>query len=78
MNNNTSILLNNTTQKLEQEAMRRLSPDALERYNNKHYTGIFEFKRKLEDVVMEHTGIRPKLEPQKPTAEVQETLVKIV
>ncbi len=57
MNNNTSILLNNTTQKLEQEAMRRLSPDALERYNNKHYTGIFEFKRKLEDVVMEHTGI---------------------
>ena len=36
------------------------------------------FKRKLEDVVMEHTGIRPKLEPQKPTAEVQETLVKIV
>jgi len=46
-----------TMQQLEEEACSRLSPDALERYNNKHYTGIFEFKRKLEDVVMEHTGI---------------------
>jgi len=58
-----------TMQKLEQEAMRRLSPDALERYYNKHYTGIFEFKRKLEDVVMEHTGIVKAVNKPEQTAE---------
>ena len=46
-----------TLQQLEDEARRRLSPDALARYLSNHYTGAFEFKRKLEDVVMEHAGI---------------------
>jgi len=47
-----------TMLQLEEEARQRLSPDALARYLSNHYTGAFEFKRKLEDVVMEHAGIR--------------------
>lgn len=47
-----------TMQKLEKEALNRLSPESLQRYNNNHYTGIFEFKRRLEDVVMEQIGIK--------------------
>ncbi len=59
-----------TMQQLEEKARCRLSSDALERYNNKHYIGIFEFKRKLEDIVMEHTGIiKAVAKPQK-TVEV--------
>jgi len=58
-----------TMQQLEEEARSRLSPDALERYNNKHYTGIFEFKRKLEEVVMEYTGIIKAVSKPEQTAE---------
>lgn len=58
-----------TMQQLEEEARCRLSPDALERYNNKHYAGIFEFKRKLEDVIMEHTGILKTAKKSEKTAE---------
>ncbi len=54
---------------LEDEARNRLSKEALERYNNQHYTGIFEFKRKLEDVVMEHTGIIKNADKLKQTSE---------
>ncbi len=67
-----------TIQALEQEALSRMPPNTLQRCRLAGSIENSMFKRKLEDVVMEHTGIRPKLEPQKPTAEVQETLVKIV
>ncbi len=41
-----------------EEARKRLSPDSLARYHRKDVIGLFEFKRRLEDVVMEHTGLR--------------------
>jgi hypothetical protein len=41
-----------------QEAKKRLSSDSLARYNRKDVIGLFEFKRRLEDVVMEHIGLR--------------------
>jgi len=36
----------------------------LTRYKRKDSIGVFEFKRKLEDVVMEHIGLKPKPEAQ--------------
>lgn len=46
-----------TMQTYEEEAKKRMSPEALIRYLRKDTIGLFEFKRRLEDVVMEHTGI---------------------
>lgn len=45
-------------QQFAEEAKKRMSPESLERYLRKDVIGNFEFKRRLEDVVMEHTGIR--------------------
>ncbi|MBF0503283.1 MAG: replication initiation protein [Candidatus Riflebacteria bacterium] len=54
-----------TLKNFEQEAQKRLSPDALKRYQRGDVIGLFEFKRKMENVVMEHMGIRkpPAAEP---------------
>jgi hypothetical protein len=46
-----------TVQNFEQEAVKRLHPESLKRYQRKDSIGVFEFKRKLEDVVMEHIGV---------------------
>ncbi len=51
-------------QTFEQEAIKRLLPESLTRYKRKDSIGVFEFKRKLEDVVMEHIGLKPKPEAQ--------------
>jgi hypothetical protein len=51
-------------QTFEQEAIKRLLPESLTRYKRKDSIGVFEFKRKLEDVVMEHIGLKPKPEVQ--------------
>jgi hypothetical protein len=48
----------------EQEAIKRLLPESLTRYKRKDSIGVFEFKRKLEDVVMEYIGLKPKPEAQ--------------
>ncbi len=66
-----------TIQNLEQEALLRMPPNTLQRCRLAGSIENSMFKRKLEDVVMEHTGIRPKLEPQNPAAEIQETLEKM-
>lgn len=58
----------------EEEARNRMSPESLARYLRKDPIGNFEFKRRLEDVVMERAGIRPKLEAQNPTADLPEAL----
>jgi len=47
-----------TLEAYAEEARKRLSPDSLARYHRKDVIGLFEFKRRLEDVVMEHTGLR--------------------
>jgi len=47
-----------TLETYAEEARKRLSPDSLARYHRKDVIGLFEFKRRLEDVVMEHTGLR--------------------
>ena len=54
-----------TLETYAEEARKRLSPDSLARYHRKDVIGLFEFKRRLEDVVMEHTGLR---KPQPETA----------
>ena len=54
-----------TMQNFEQEAVKRLHPESLKRYQRKDSIGLFEFKLKLEDVVMEHVGLKPKTEAQK-------------
>lgn len=54
-----------TLETYAEEARKRLSPDSLARYHRKDPIGLFEFKRRLEDVVMEHTGLR---QPQPETA----------
>jgi len=54
-----------TLETYAEEARKRLSPDSLARYHRKDVIGLFEFKRRLEDVVMEHTGLR---QPQPETA----------
>jgi len=46
-----------TVKNFEVEAQKRLSPDSLKRYERGDSIGLFEFKRKMEDVVMEHMGI---------------------
>ncbi|PKK88519.1 MAG: hypothetical protein CVV64_18370 [Candidatus Wallbacteria bacterium HGW-Wallbacteria-1] len=52
-----------TMQAFEEEAKKRMSSESLARYLRKDPIGNFEFKRRLEDIVMEHTGIRkPQLE----------------
>ena len=58
-----------TLQQFEEEAKKRMSPESLERYLRKDVIGNFEFKRRLEDVVMEHVGIRqpqPETSPEGP------------
>lgn len=47
-----------TLQQFEEEAKKRMSPESLERYLRKDVIGTFEFKRRLEDVVIAHEGIR--------------------
>jgi plasmid replication initiation protein len=47
-----------TLQAFEQQAQLRMSADGLSRYKRKDPIGNIEFKRRLEDVVMEHTGLR--------------------
>jgi plasmid replication initiation protein len=47
-----------TMQAYEEEAKKLMSPESLARYLRKDPIGNFEFKRRLEDIVMEHTGIR--------------------
>lgn len=54
-----------TMQNFEQEAVKRLHPESLKRYQRKDSIGLFEFRLKLEDVVMEHVGLKPKPEAQK-------------
>mgnify|MGYP000853442609 FL=1 len=56
-----------------QEAGKRLSPDSFARYNRKDVIGLFEFKRRLEDVVMEHTGLRKPQPQQVAASELSET-----
>lgn len=51
-----------TVQQFEKEAKKRMSQESLERYLRKDVIGNFEFKRRLEDVVMEHVGLKPKPE----------------
>ena len=46
-----------TMQAFEEEAKKHMSPESLARYLRKDPIGNFEFKRRLEDIVMEHTGI---------------------
>lgn len=46
-----------TLQAYEEEARNRMSPEALARHLRKDPIGNFEFKRRLEDVVLEHAGI---------------------
>jgi len=55
-----------TMETFEIKAQERLSQDALNRYKRKETIGLFEFKRKMEEVVMEHMGIRKPhvVEPQ--------------
>ena len=48
-----------------EEAKKRLSEVSLARYLRKDTIGLFEFKRRLEDIVMEHTGLR---QPQPETS----------
>lgn len=60
-----------TLETYAEEARKRLSPDSLARYHRKDVIGLFEFKRRLEDVVMEHTGLR-KPQPEV-TSEFSET-----
>jgi len=47
-----------TMQAYEEEAKKLMSPESLARYLRKDPIGNFEFKRRLEDIVMKHTGIR--------------------
>jgi len=54
-----------TMQAYEEEAKKLMSPESLARYLRKDPIGNFEFKRRLEDIVMKHTGIR---KPQPETA----------
>jgi hypothetical protein len=56
-------------------AQKRLSPDALSRYQKKDSIGLFEFKRKMEDVVMEYMGI---LKPFVEAENVQKTTSRTV
>jgi hypothetical protein len=49
-------------QQFEEEAKKRMTPESLARYLRKDVIGKFEFKRRLEDVVMEHVGLKPKPE----------------
>ncbi len=46
-----------TLQVYAEEAKKRLSEVSLARYLRKDTIGLFEFKRRLEDVVMEHVGL---------------------
>ncbi|EKD83257.1 MAG: replication initiator protein [uncultured bacterium] len=69
-----------TLQKFEEEARKRMSPESLARYLRKDVIGNFEFKRRLEDIVMEHTGIckpqteaKSELPENKPEEKEQET-----
>jgi plasmid replication initiation protein len=52
-----------TVKDFEQQAIQRLLPESLKRYQRKDVIGVFEYKRKLEDVVMEHIGIKTKYSP---------------
>ena len=57
-------------QTFEEEAKKRMPKDSLSRYLRKDPIGRFEFKRRLEDVVMEHTGIsKPKTETASESSE---------
>ena len=63
-----------TMQTYEEEVKKLMSPESLARYLRKDPIGNFEFKRRLEDVVMERAGIRSKLETQNPAADLPEAL----
>ncbi len=63
-----------TVQQFEEEAKKRMSQESLERYLRKDVIGNFEFKRRLEDVVMEHVGLKPKPETSAVTQEPEKQL----
>ncbi|MDX9816508.1 MAG: replication initiation protein [Smithellaceae bacterium] len=63
-----------TVQQFEEEAKKRMSQESLERYLRKDVIGNFEFKRRLEDVVMEHVGLKPKPETSAVTKEPEKQL----
>jgi len=61
-------------QQFEEEAKKRMTPESLERYLRKDVIGKFEFKRRLEDVVMEHVGLKPKPETSAVTQKPEKQL----
>ncbi len=63
----------NTLQQFEEEAKKRMSQEALSRYLRKDVIGNFEFKRRLEDVVMEHVGLKPKQDETKESEQQSQT-----
>ena len=62
-----------TLETYAEEARKRLSPDSLARYHRKDVIGLFEFKRRLENVVMEHTVLR-KPQPEAASESSETTL----
>lgn len=63
-----------TVQQFEEEAKKRMSQESLVRYLRKDVIGNFEFKRRLEDVVMEHVGLKTKPETSAVTQEPEKQL----
>lgn len=62
-----------TLQQFEEETKKRMSQEALSRYLRKDVIGNFEFKRRLEDVVMEHIGLKPKQDETKEPGQQPQT-----
>jgi len=62
-----------TLKTFEQQAFLRMSADGLSRYKRKDPIGNIEFKRRLEDVVMEHVGLKPKQEETKEPEQQSQT-----
>lgn len=63
-----------TLQQFEEEAKKRMSHESLQRYLRQDVIGNFEFKRRLEDVVMEHVGLKAKSETSSATQEPEKQL----
>ena len=62
-----------TLKTLEQRALLRMSTNGLSRYKRKDPIGNIEFKRRLEDVVMEHVGLKAKQEETKASEQQSQT-----
>ncbi len=62
-----------TLKTFEQQALLRMSTNGLSRYKRKDPIGNIEFKRRLEDVVMEHVGLKAKQEETKASEQQSQT-----